>query len=102
MWQGSSAARPALQPGPAAAPRATVARASTAAPTRAGFYTIGNGQENTQGYLHLNYDINSSIQIFADLLLSHEVTRFNTGSRFYGQLGQLREPAVLLRGPVGS
>ena len=69
---------------------------------RAGFYTIGNGQENTQGYMHLNYDINSSIQIFADALLSHEVMRFNTGSRFYRQLGQLREPAVLLRGPDGG
>ena len=50
---------------------------------RAGFYTLNNGQENTQGYAHLTYDINSSIQIFADALLSHEVVRFNPGGAFW-------------------
>jgi outer membrane receptor protein involved in Fe transport len=67
---------------------------------RAGFYTIGNGQENTQGYLHLAYDINPSIQIFADLLLSHEVTRFNTGSRFYGSSDLNTDPLYYFEDPT--
>ncbi len=47
---------------------------------RAGFYTIQNGQENTQGYIHLTYDITPNIQFFADALLAHEVARFNPGT----------------------
>jgi iron complex outermembrane receptor protein len=45
--------------------------------------TIANGQENTQGYLHVTYDINSNIQLFADALIAHEVARFNPGSSFF-------------------
>lgn len=45
--------------------------------------TIANGQENTQGYLHVTYDINSNIQLFADALVAHEVARFNPGTVLY-------------------
>ncbi len=69
---------------------------------RAGFYTIGNGQENTQGYMHLAYDINSSIQIFADALLSHEVVRFNTGSRFYGSSDSSASPLYYFEDPTAA
>jgi iron complex outermembrane receptor protein len=50
---------------------------------RAGYYTLNNGQENTQGYLHATYVAIPSIQLFSDVLISHEVVRFNTGSSFY-------------------
>jgi iron complex outermembrane recepter protein len=68
--------------------------------TREGFYTLNNGQENTQGYLHVTYDINSNIQIFADALLSHEITRFNTGSRFYSSADDPGDPLYYFEDPA--
>lgn len=48
--------------------------------TRSGFYTINNGTEGAQGFLRLSDDINDNLQLFADVLLDHDVTRFNTGT----------------------
>jgi hypothetical protein len=67
---------------------------------RSGFYTLNNGQENTQGYLHLTYDINPNIQIFSDLLLSHEVVRFNTGSSFYSSSDSSVSPLYYFEDPT--
>jgi iron complex outermembrane recepter protein len=52
--------------------------------TTAGYYTIGNGDESTQLYLHSTEDINDNVQIYADVLLSHDVVRFNTGPYYFG------------------
>lgn len=48
-----------------------------------GLYTISNGQENTDAYLHASYDVNSNIQVFTDVLLSHDVERFSTGTSLF-------------------
>ncbi len=50
--------------------------------TQAGYYTLDNGDESTQGYLHASDDINDNIQLFTDILLNHDVTRFNHGTAF--------------------
>lgn len=50
---------------------------------RAGYYTINNGTEAEQGYVHAGYDIGDHTQIFADVLLDHDVTLFNTGTSFF-------------------
>ncbi|MBV9697992.1 MAG: TonB-dependent receptor [Gammaproteobacteria bacterium] len=52
--------------------------------TRSGYYTLNNGSESTQGFVHSTLDLGSSTQLFADLLLNHEAIRFNTGTVFYG------------------
>jgi outer membrane receptor protein involved in Fe transport len=46
-------------------------------------YTLNNGQESTQLYLHANADLTGSMQLYSDLLYSHEITRFSTGTRFW-------------------
>jgi iron complex outermembrane recepter protein len=51
---------------------------------RSGFYTIANGTEATQGYLHVSDDINDHAQVFADVLVDHDVARFSTGGGFFG------------------
>ena len=50
---------------------------------RSGFYTIDNGTEATQGFLRLSDDINDHVQVFSDILLDHDVTRFNTGTALF-------------------
>ena len=54
---------------------------------RSGFSTIGNADEGTQGYLHATQDVNDRLQIFADTLINHDVTRFNVGQHFYASNG---------------
>jgi outer membrane receptor protein involved in Fe transport len=46
---------------------------------RSGFYTIANGDESTQFYLHATDDITGSLQAFADVLVNHDVVRYNAG-----------------------
>jgi len=43
-------------------------------------FTIANGTENTDGYIHLSDDITDNVEVFADVLLNHDVTKFSTGS----------------------
>ncbi len=50
---------------------------------RNGYFTINNGEENTQGYVHATYDINPNIQLFGNVLVAHDVARFNAGSAFF-------------------
>ena len=59
-----------------------VGRGQYCGTTQAGFYTIDNGTEATQGYLHASYDVNDGIQIFTDVLVDHDIARFSTGTRF--------------------
>ena len=59
---------------------------------RTGFYTIGNGGESTQGYLHLNADLNEHVQPFVDVLISHDVAKYNNGGGFFGTSGDSSGP----------
>jgi outer membrane receptor protein involved in Fe transport len=47
---------------------------------RAGYFTIANGTEATQGYLHLSNDFNENVQVFADVMVDRDVTKFSTGT----------------------
>ncbi len=67
---------------------------------RAGFSTLNNGQENTQGYVHLAYDLNPNMQIFGEALLSHEVVRFNPGGAFYSSADSSKSPLYYFEDPT--
>ena len=67
---------------------------------QAGYYTLNNGQENTQGYLHATFDVNPNIQIFGDALVSHEVVRFNPGSSFYSSADSSTSPLYYFEDPT--
>jgi iron complex outermembrane receptor protein len=54
---------------------------------RSGFWTVGNADEGTQGYVHATQDVNDKLQIFADALINHDVVRFNVGQHFYASNG---------------
>lgn len=41
--------------------------------TKAGYYTLNNGTESTQGLLHATYDLSGGAQIFSDVLISRAV-----------------------------
>jgi iron complex outermembrane recepter protein len=47
---------------------------------RSGYFTINNGTEAEQGYLHAAFDVNDRVQVFTDVLLDHDVTLFNSGT----------------------
>jgi outer membrane receptor protein involved in Fe transport len=49
----------------------------------AGYYTIANGTEATQGYLHASDDLNDHAQLYVDVLIDHDVARFSTGAGFF-------------------
>ena len=66
----------------------------------AGYFTLNNGQENTQGYMHATYDVNPNIQIFSDLLVSHEVVRFNHGTSFYSSSDNSSSPLYYFEDPT--
>jgi iron complex outermembrane receptor protein len=51
--------------------------------TRAGFYTLNNGTESTQGYLRLTYEVSDHLQLYSDLILNHDIAEFNNGSGLY-------------------
>jgi len=51
---------------------------------RTGFFTIDNGDEQTEFYLHSTYDLTEHLQLYLDTLLAHDVVRFNaTGPGAY-------------------
>lgn len=51
--------------------------------TSAGYYTIGNGVESLQGYLHGSFDLTDRIQFYGDALIDHEVTKYNAGGTLW-------------------
>jgi outer membrane receptor protein involved in Fe transport len=67
---------------------------------RTGFYTIQNGDEQTQGYLHASYDINEHAQVFVETLLNHDVSRFNNGQLFYGSDVDSNSPYYFYEDPT--
>lgn len=48
----------------------------------AGYYTINNGANQLNGYVHGTMDVNDSLSFYTDILASHEKVRYNTGTRF--------------------
>ncbi|MFT3907392.1 MAG: TonB-dependent receptor [Steroidobacteraceae bacterium] len=53
--------------------------------TNAGYYTIGNGDESMQGYLHGTFDLTDNVQLYGDLLLNHDKLTYNAaGALWYG------------------
>jgi outer membrane receptor protein involved in Fe transport len=68
--------------------------------TNAGYYTIGNGLESTQGYLHLTDSLNEHVELFTDALASHELTRFNAnGGGYFGTQGDSTSPFYYYEDP---
>jgi iron complex outermembrane receptor protein len=45
----------------------------------AGFQTLTNGDESTQGYLRATYDVTDNLQVFVESLANHDVVKFNNG-----------------------
>jgi outer membrane receptor protein involved in Fe transport len=64
-----------------------------------GQYTIGNGDESTQGYLHGTFDLSDNVQVYANLLANHEATRISVGPRFYGNTVDQSSPTYLFEDP---
>ncbi len=63
----------------------------------AGYTTISNGNEAVQAYLHASLDVNKYVNLYADALLSHEITQFNgfLGGYFSGySRGLIYDPRV--------
>ena len=56
--------------------------------TSAGYYTINNGTESAQGFLNATYDLSGGAQIFAEVLASNAVVKFNPGTAFWGTANQ--------------
>jgi len=68
---------------------------------RSGYYTINNGTEAEQGYLHAAFDLNDRAKVFADVLLDHDIALFNTGTALFstaddssGPYNYFYDPAV--------
>jgi iron complex outermembrane receptor protein len=49
----------------------------------AGYNTISNDTESTQGYLHANADISAMLQLYADALIAHGSDKFSPGTGFW-------------------
>jgi len=47
------------------------------------YYTLNDGQESTQLYLHATADVTGSMQAYSDVLYSNELVHFGTGTRFW-------------------
>ncbi|UKE56164.1 TonB-dependent receptor [Xanthomonas translucens pv. graminis] len=47
-----------------------------------GYRTLDSGQKSLQGYLHGTFDLNDNVQLYGDVLYSHEEVKYHTGSSF--------------------
>ena len=47
--------------------------------TKAGYYTLANGNETTQAYGRATFDVNSHASLYADVLVSHDKTYYSNG-----------------------
>jgi outer membrane receptor protein involved in Fe transport len=52
--------------------------------TSSGYYTANNGTTSEQGFVSATYDLNDKLQLYTEVLASHAVTSFNTGTVFLG------------------
>lgn len=51
--------------------------------SRSGFYTLDNGDEGTQFYLQATDHINDNIELYANTLINHDVTKFSAGGGLF-------------------
>ncbi|MDE1923602.1 MAG: TonB-dependent receptor, partial [Gammaproteobacteria bacterium] len=63
--------------------RTRAARGQYCGTFRSGWFTINNGTEATQGFLRASDDLNDHVKLFSDLLVDHDVTRYNPGTAFF-------------------
>jgi outer membrane receptor protein involved in Fe transport len=47
-----------------------------------GYRTLANDEKSTQAYLHGTFDINDNLQLYGDVLYSHEETKYHVGSNY--------------------
>jgi iron complex outermembrane recepter protein len=66
---------------------------------RQGFYTIANGDESEQGYVHATLDITDSMQAFADVLLNRDVATFSAGIPAYNSSFDTASPYAYYEDP---
>lgn len=71
------------------------ARGNYCGTDRSGFFTLNNGMENVEGFLHTTYDVSPSVQLFGDALVSHDITSFFGTTHFFGTTGDTNGPGVL-------
>ena len=76
----ANCANVASQYGNSVALRTRAGRGRYCGTFKSGYYTINNGLEAEQGYLHASDDLNEHVQLFADVLLNHDINTFNTGT----------------------
>lgn len=50
--------------------------------TTPGYRTLRNGKDATQIYGHATFDVNDNVQLYADVLTSHEDVEYATGSNY--------------------
>lgn len=65
-----------------------------------GYYTIANGDETTQAYLHATDDLTDTTQVFADILINHDVTRFSSGIPAYNSSFDTSSPYAYFEDPT--
>jgi outer membrane receptor protein involved in Fe transport len=66
---------------------------------RDGAFTVQNGNEQTQLYLHSTYDLPNTMQIYADTLLNHNVVRFGAGPAAYNGSYDSNSPVGFFEDP---
>lgn len=65
--------------------------------TLAGNYTSANGENDVQGYVHGTMDINPALSLYADLLASHNDTKYNVSAGYYStdiDFGAYYDPTI--------
>lgn len=61
--------------------------------SKAGFYTIDNGDEGTQLYIQATDDITSNIELYANALVNHDLTKFSAaGGSFFNTVEDSSSP----------
>ncbi|TQV85472.1 TonB-dependent receptor plug domain-containing protein [Aliikangiella coralliicola] len=53
-----------------------------------GFSSIRNAKDNVTGYLNLSYELNSSHELFATMVVTDSRTEFNTGTTYWAYSGE--------------
>ncbi len=82
MLDPASCANVAGQFGGTAGLRSRVNRGQYCGTYRSGYYTIDNGTESEQGYLHGALNLDENTKVFSDVLLNHNTTLYSNGTPF--------------------
>ena len=72
--------------------RSRAARGQYCGTNRSGYFTINNGTQSEQAYLHAGYELSERARLFSDVLLSHNLTLSNHGTAFFGTEGDSTGP----------